>query len=323
MPKQFISEMRNGSKVSGCFSVKYKTPVREYGKPLKGYMFSAGLSDRTGEIEMTFFGTLDREAAAKLHDGFDSGDIVLVEGYANEFNGRLRVNANPPEGTIRIAKGNEYDIGDFLVKTNQNVEEMLKKINDVRNNIKNPFLKALLGKFFDDERFTSAYKTSPAAMYMHHNCIGGLLEHNWGVVQFCETVLRIHPSLDGDLLLSAALLHDIGKVAEFETTSHIKVSEEGMLRGHSSIGEEMLVKKIGEIEGFPNLLKMKLIHMIIAHHGKKENGSAKEPQFPEAYALYAADVFDSKITQYIRVKKDAVTDDFRVYTKRLGEVYLR
>ncbi len=323
MPKQFITELKKGMRASSVFSVKYKEPMREYGKPFKGYMFSLGLSDKTGEISLNFFGSTDRASVQNVYDGFVVGDVVFVDGNVSEFNGRLNVNTSPPEGTVRKALETEYNIGDYVAETNQNVDEMMQKIDEARAGIKNPHLKALLDSFFNDADFVKAYRTTPAAMYMHHNCIGGLLEHNWGVLQLCEVEAKIHPSLDCDLLFCGAILHDIGKIAEFETTTHIKVSEEGMLRGHSSIGEEMILEKIRKIEGFPRQLKLKIVHMIIAHHGKKDNGCAKEPQFPEAYALYAADEFDAKITQYIRIKKDANTEDFRVYTKRLGEIYLK
>lgn len=323
MPKQFITELKKGARVTSVFSLKYKEPIREYGKPFKGYMFSLGLSDKTGEISLNYFGSTDRNSVQKVYDGFNVGDVVFVDGNVSEFNSKLNINTSPPEGIVRKALETEYSLGDYIAETNQDVDEMMAKIDETRAGIKNPHLKALLDSFFSDSEFVKAYKTTPAAMYMHHNCIGGLLEHNWGVLQLCEVTAKIHPSMDRDLLFCGAILHDIGKIAEFETTTHIKVSEEGMLRGHSSIGEEMILEKIRKIEGFPKQLKLKIVHMIIAHHGKKDNGCAKEPQFPEAYALYAADEFDAKITQYIRIKKDSNTEDFRVYTQRLGEIYLK
>jgi 3'-5' exoribonuclease len=182
-----------------------------------------------------------------------------------------------------------------------------------------------LEHFFKNDDFVKKFKRAPAAMYMHHACIGGLLEHTWGILTICETMKVLHPSLDNDLLVAGAVLHDIGKVEEFEVTSNIKISEKGMLLSHVFIGAEMVSRAIAEIRNFPEVLKNKILHIIISHHGKLEYGALKTPEFPEAKAISLADEMDSQITQYIRIKKDAkkITEDFRTWNKNIGEIYLR
>jgi 3'-5' exoribonuclease len=180
-----------------------------------------------------------------------------------------------------------------------------------------------LASIFDDKKFVDEFKKAPAAMYMHHACTGGLVEHTWGILKLCEVEAEIHPSLDEDLLITGAILHDIGKIHEFQVTTNIKITEKGMLLGHVGLALEMVTEKIAKIHDFPEILKNKVLHMIISHHGEKEYGTMIEPAFPEAAAVYLADNYDAKITQYIRTKKDVNTEDFRTYSKTLGSLYLK
>jgi len=318
---QFIKDLRNNDPVESTFSVKYKHPPKKY---VKGLMFGIGLTDRTGEIEATFWGKAgEEESVRKTYDSFQVNDIVVVSGKIGEFRNKLKINIDPEDGGIRKAKPSEYSIEDFIPRTNQDVEKIVENIKAIIQSFENPHLKRLLELFFEDENFMRSFKRVPAAMYMHHACIGGLLEHIWEVVQICQTAAAIHTSLNKDLLLAGAILHDCGKIEEFNVTTNIKVSEVGMLRGHISLGEEMVIEKIRSIKDFPSELKMKLLHIVLSHHGKKENGALKEPQFPEAATIYYADELSSKVTQYIRLKKDVDTEDFRTYSKTLGEIYLR
>lgn len=320
--KQYISDLRNGDDVKSFFSVKYKHKPREY---QKGYMFVIGLADKTGEVELSYFGGRDAGKVNRLYESFAPGDVISVEGYAKVFNDKMRINVNDEKGNIRKAKIGEYEDGDFVYVTNQDINEMfsylLKRIDGVKNN----YLKKLLEHFFKNEDFAKKFKRAPAAMYMHHACIGGLLEHTWGILNICETMKVLHPSLDNDLLVAGALLHDIGKIEEFEVVSNIKISEKGMLLSHVFIGADMVSKAIDGISGFPEVLRNKILHIILSHHGKLEYGALKTPEFPEAKAVSLADEMDSQMTQYIRIKKDAkaVTEDFRTYSKNLGEIYLK
>lgn len=317
--KQFIDALKQGERVESFFSVKYKHPVAAY---KNGFMFVLGLADRSGEIELSYFGGKDRGDVQKLYDSIKTDSVVFASGQVGEFRNKAVINIDFGRDSLRPAQGGEYKLDDFVPTTNQDINAMMSMLQSTIASVKNPHLNALLDSFFGDEKFAEAFRSAPGAMYIHHACVGGLLEHVWGVVQLCETMARIHPSLDRDLLLTGAILHDVGKIAEFEVTTNIRVSRQGMLRGHISLGEEMLIERMSGMEGFPDELRSKLLHIIISHHGKRENGTTKEPQFPEAATIYHADDFDAKITQYIRAKKEAKTEDFRMYHKKLGEIYL-
>ncbi len=325
MEKQYVSDLKGNMFVESVFSVKYKHLPRDYNNK-EGSWFRIGLADKTGEIDLYYWGGTDKEETKRIYDSFEIDDVIYVKGFVkSDIGKKLKINVNEGKGELRKAKQDEYKLSRFLFETNQDINEMFDYISLNIEKIQNSFIKKLLFHFFKDDEFTDKFKESPAAMYMHHGCIGGLLEHTWGVVKICETTMEIHPSLNRDLLIAGAILHDIGKINEFKTTSNIKITEEGMLVSHVFIGAEMVSKAIDKIKEFPKNLKNKILHMMLSHHGELEYGALKRPQFPEAAAIYYADLMDSQVTQYIRIKKDTKdkTEDFRTYSKYLGEIYLR
>lgn len=315
-----IKEIASGSPISSFFCVKYKRPPREY---RNGFRFDIGLADRSGEIELTYWGGYNEDAVKSVYDSFSEDDIVWVSGSVDFYLNKKKISINEGRGEIRLANPNEYQLEDFLHTTNQNIEEMWNKIIEIKESFHNPHLKGLLDAFFSDNVFVEEFKKAPAAMYIHHACIGGLLEHTWEVLRYCERAADIHPSLDRELLFTGAILHDIGKIKGFDISMSIKQSKKGMLLGHTFIGTELILEKISELRAFPPLLKDKLIHMILSHHGESEYDAGQKPKLPEAAALHYADEIGSKVTQYIRAKKDAVTDDFKSpWNKRIGSVFL-
>lgn len=315
-----IKETNVGSQIDSFFCVKYKRPSRQYAK---GFRFDVGLADKSGEIELTYWGGYDEDAVKCVYDSFSENEIVYVSGLVDIYQNRKKLSVNEGKGEIRQAHHSEYQLDDFLHSTNQNTEEIWKKIIEIKESFTNPNLRSLLDAFFSDEIFVEEFKKAPAAMYIHHACVGGLLEHTWEVLRYCETAADIHQSLDRELLLTGAILHDIGKIKEFEVSMSIKQSKKGMLLGHIFIGIELLLEKISRLSDFPPMLRDKLIHMILSHHGRNEYGAGQEPKLPEAAALYYADEIGSKVTQYIRAKNDAVTNDFRSpWNKQIGSVFL-
>ena len=315
-----IRELVEGSSINSCFCVKYRHPPRKY---VNGFRFDVGLADKSGETELTYWGGQDEDAVDAVYDSFSEDDIVWVSGLVGVYRNKKKIFINEGRGEIRLAYPDEYQLDDFLHTTNRDIEEMWNKIVETKESFDNPYLRGLLDAFFSDDVFVEKFRKAPAAMYIHHACIGGLLEHTWEVLRYCETTADIHPSLDRELLLTAAILHDIGKIEEFNVSMSIKQSRKGMLLGHTYIGTELILEKILEVPDFPPLLKDKLVHMILSHQGKSENGAGHEPKLPEAAALYYADEMGSKVTQYIRAKKDAITDDFRSpWNRRIGSVFL-
>lgn len=315
--KQFIEGIENGQKVNSTFSVKYKKPLREY---KNGWMFILGLSDKKGEIEAKYWGGENKSLVKKVYDQIDTGDIIKVKGKSTEFKNNLQINIEEGEGNIK--KSEDFDIEDFVESAERDPQEMFKELKKEFEGISNPKLKELAKAFFEGDEFVNELKKAPAAMFYHHAYIGGLLEHILDMISISKTLSQNFESLDSDLLLFGCFIHDIGKLSEFEVTSHIKQSRRGLLTGHMSTGQEILLEKIREIEDFPENLKNKLLHIIISHHGEKKHGSVKEPMFPEAAAVYYIDELDSQVRQYIDLKENADTSDYHIWNKRFGQIYL-
>jgi 3'-5' exoribonuclease len=320
--KTLISEVREldeRAQVSSCFCVKHRIPLRQY---KNGFRFDLALADKSGEMELTYWGDRDEKAVQAIFDSFDAGDIVWVSGTIGEYQGEKMICVNKGNGEIRRAISGEYTLDDFVVRTNRDIEVLWNEIIETKDSLHNKHLKSLLNAFFNDKVFVRGFKKAPAAIIIHHACVGGLLEHTWEVLRYCKTAAIVHPSLDKSLLFTGAILHDIGKIEEYKVSMIIKQYEKGFLIGHTFIGTELILKKISAMPNFPPLLKDKLIHMILSHSGKEEYGAGQEPKLPEAAALHYADEMGAKITQYIRAKKDAVTDDFKSpWDRRIGSVF--
>ena len=318
MKKQFINNLEDGTILHDIFAVKYKKPPVEY-KGKEGEWFEIRLADKTGEITAKYWGD-DTTETEKIFRSFEKNEVISIQGRVSTYGEQLQVSIEA--GGIRRCLPGEYSLTDFVASTEKDIEEMFHEVLGIINEIEAP-LRTLLNLFFTNDDFVKQFKSSPAAMHRHQNYIGGLLEHSLNVAKICQRIVQIHPCLDKSLTLTGALLHDIGKIYEFEVTTHIDVSEEGMLMGHISIGADMIKKKIESIQYFPEVLKLKLIHIVLSHHGHTEYGSPKTPQFPEAFVVYYADELDAKVDYALKLKKEARTDDPWIWTRDMGHIYLK
>jgi 3'-5' exoribonuclease len=317
---QFIKDLKNGDRVDSIFAVKFKKPIREY---VNGYMFEARLADKTGELTSKYWGDRNIASVQALFNSFGKGDVLHVIGYINEYMGNLEINISKVEGG-KIEKCMSFRVEDFVESATRNIDDMLVELGHLIKSVKNHDLRALLDIVFKDEIFISKFKLMPASMMYHQNCIGGLLEHTLNVAKICESIASIHFALDRDLLITGALLHDVGKVFELEISTVIDVTEEGMLRGHTILGEEFVLDKTKKIPNFPDLLKLKISHLILSHHGELEFGAVKKPQLPEGVALHYADYCDAKVDIYLKEKGEARTEDLWIWSKLIkGHVYLK
>ena len=318
--RQFVKDLKEGEEVDSTFSVKFKKPIRKYAR---GFMFELRLSDRSGEITAKYWGQNDEGAVRKVYESIEPDDVVLVNGLASSYRDVPEI-AISPENKGRIVKVElcSVDLTDFVDVSDNDLGMMQQEIVQTICTVQNSHLRLLLERIFADE-FLEQFVRAPASMWLHCNWVGGLAEHTLNVMRICEFLSISYPRLDRDLLVAGALMHDIGKVLEYDVKTSIDVSEEGMLRGHIIIGAEMVSRACDSIEGMPDNLRLKIIHMVLSSHGELEMGSPKKPQFPEAVALHFADDIDAKLEQYIAAKDKAQTEDPWVYDKRLGHIYLR
>ena len=315
---QFIKDLKKDDVVNDVFVVKFKKPVEQY---KNGFKFELRLGDSSKEIMLKFWGPSDEQVVKDLFDSIKTNSFVHVQGRINEWNNNFEISTNDVAKIKSVSK-DEIDLSDFIPQSNKDINEMFTEVLSYVNTVENEDIKNFLDTLFTDKSFVDSFKTSPASMYLHHGWIGGLLEHTLDVLKICVNVLNSHKSLDRDLVIAGAIIHDIGKIQEFEVGSSIKVSEEGMLLGHISIGLEKISKMLDKLD-IDKTIKLKLKHIILSHHGNLEYGSPKLPAFPEALLIYYADELDAKLTQMNRVKDEANTEDNYIYTKYFGNVYLK
>ena len=323
MEKKFkqIPEYKEGEAVNDLFVVRFKKPIRQTrnGK----HFFELKLQDALGDTMLKFWGTQNRETIQLLYDSIKPDNVIkVINGRINIYRNNIEISVSEDVGTIKVVKKGEYNIKDFIRKSERDPDEMMEELQNIISTIKNPELKPVIDSFFDDEKFAKEFKLAPAAMYKHHGWVSGLLEHTLTVTKICDDISKHHPKLDRDLLLTGAIFHDIGKIEEFEVSTLIKVTDKGNLLGHITMGIQMLTEKIKPLN-VSDITKQKLLHMLISHHGSKEYGSPKEPSFPEALVLSKVDELDAFVTQMTDHKESSVTEDSFMYSKDFGNIFLK
>jgi len=291
MKEQFVRDLKEGDKVLSFFLVKHKQ-LEYFRDRTKGQFLTLALSDKTGQVLARVW-----EKALELAETFEEGNVVKVLGEVEEYLGRLQVIIDK----LRPAKEDEYDLEDFLPHTERDIEEMLVTARETIASVGNPYLRALLDKFFADEEFVAAFSQAPSARRIHHAYLGGLLEHVVEVIVLCRTVLTLYPQINRDLLMTGALLHDVGKTKELTYERDIEYSDEGRLLGHVVLSDRMITERIAEIPDLPPELALRLRHVVVSHHGRYEWGSPRRPKTLEACALHYIDNLDAQVNRFARI----------------------
>lgn len=274
---------RQGQEVQSFFAVNSKQS-RE--KKDGGVYLALVLGDRTGRMEARIWDNCDAHARR-----FEKDDVVFVRGTVDAFNGKHQLKVVE----IYKAAPEAYDLGDMLRVTTRDIPTMWAELRGIADSFTDPDLKRLIFAFLDDPEIAQLYKNAPAAKMMHHAWIGGLLEHVIDLCKFCELAASHFPLIHRDLLLTGAMLHDIGKIYELGWKTGFEYTLEGQLIGHISIGARMLHEKINTLPGFPERLRILVEHIILSHHGSYEFGSPKLPMIPEAVLLHYLDDAEAKM----------------------------
>ncbi len=280
---RYINELREGENVREIYLCKQTQSLQT--KLGKTY-YSLVLQDKTGTLDGKVW---DITNAIEHHE---VGEFLMIDGRIVMFQDKPQLNIS----RIRRAREGEYDPADYMPASDYDIETMYKELLALGAQIKEPHLQQLFKSFFvDDAAFIKAFKFHSAAKAVHHGFIGGLLEHTLSVTKLCDAFSKQYELLNRDLLLTAAICHDIGKIRELSDFPDNDYTDEGNLLGHIVIGIEMVGEKIREIPDFPKLTAAELKHCIAAHHGKFEYGSPKLPAISEAMALHFADNLDAKM----------------------------
>lgn len=308
---KYIKDLNDGDRVQDIYMCKHKiSAVTKNGKSYESLI----LQDKTGTIDAKIW---DPNSAGI--DEFDALDYIEVSGDVSSFQGSLQVSVK----RVRICREGEYDPANYLPVSSKNIDEMFKEILGFVKSIQNEYLRKLLESFFvEDEDFIKCFKNSSAAKTVHHGFIGGLLEHSLSVTKLCNYYCTAYPMLKRDLLLTAAMLHDMGKTKEIAPFPLNDYTDDGQLLGHIVMGAEMVGEKVRDIPGFPKVLASELKHCILAHHGEYEYGTCKKPALMEAQALFMADNTDAKMETFTELLNSSTEQGWQGYN-RLFESNIR
>lgn len=308
---KYIKDYKEGDRVFDIYLCKHKqSAVTKNGKAYDNVI----LQDKTGTIDAKVW---DPNSAGISE--FDSLDYIEVYGEVNSFQGSLQISIK----RVRVCQDGEYDPADFLPVSKKNLDQMFQELNGLIDSIQNEYLQKLLRAFFvEDESFSKRFRQSSAAKTVHHGFVGGLLEHTLSVAKLCDYYCKAYPMLKRDLLIAAAICHDIGKTKELSLFPENDYTDEGQLLGHIVMGSEMIGEKAKEIPGFPAVVLDELKHCILAHHGEYEYGSPKKPALMEAVALNYADNTDAKMQTFTEILENTSDQGWLGYN-RLFESNLR
>jgi 3'-5' exoribonuclease len=283
MKTAYVSDLTADTTITSFFLVceKELRSTRE-GKPF----LRLELSDRSGTMEARLWDNVETLAHV-----FDRDDIVKVQARVDSYKNKLQLVVEK----LRRAEPAEVDLADYFPHTAEDIEQLYGRLREHVAAIKNPWLSRLVSGVIEDPAISPRLKRAPAAKMMHHAFLGGLLEHIVSLCDLGRLVAQHYPELDVDLLLTGAILHDIGKLDELCYERAIHYTDDGQLLGHIVLGLEQVTERMNGIEGFPPDYKTLVKHLLISHHGQYEFGSPKLPMFREALVLHYLDDLDSKM----------------------------
>ena len=283
MKKQLIDTIRAGSSVDDIFVLSEKSISQ---KKDGSNFLNVAVSDKSGTLKGVVWDNVDHISA-----NFHSGDMVRVQGNVNEYRGDLQLVIKK----IESCPIEMVDPADFMPTTTRSIEGMFETLLKLTHSLQTDYFKALLESFWQDESFVQRFKRAPAAKKMHHAYLGGLLEHTLSMALLADKIVGHYEGVDRELLITGTILHDIGKIGEFEYDIRIDYSDIGRLLNHIVIGIEMIEEKLKMVQSFPEEKTLLLKHMIVSHHGAREFGSPEPPKTIEAVLLNYIDEIDAKV----------------------------
>lgn len=304
-----INNFQPGDEVNGIYAIQGKKllPYRDG----TGFFLKLTLADKTGRVEGMVW-----DRAEEINSRTRTGDVVRVNGRVTEYNGAIQLNI----GTLEKCPDDRVLPELFISSTGTSKEEVWESWLNIASTIKTPPLEQLLLLMANDHKLMEALAMCPAAKRNHHAKLGGLWQHSMGMVKAAEGIAATYPRVDRDLLVTGALLHDIGKIEEFRVRAGIDYSDAGMLLGHIVLGAGLVDRYITRVPGFPEVLRLKLLHMIVSHHGQYEWQSPKRPKFLEAAILHLLDMIDAQVDMFSEAAaaKDNHEDTWTSWISSLG-----
>ncbi len=294
MKYQYIFDLHEGDEVNDYFLITAKN-LRE--QPSGDRFLGFVVRDRTGDMGGVLWDKPEETARR-----FEVGDVVVVKGTIKLYKEKLQIHAT---SIIPLAE-EQYSKEDLMLPEEKNTT-YITELWTILDSIKNPWLKKLLQSIRNDKKLIEAMQNIPAAKKWHHEIRGGLLRHCYELIKLSLTVCELYPNIDRDVLIMSCLLHDIGKVHELTDNSiFVDYTDAGKLLGHLVEGAILISEKIKQIDGFPENLRLHLLHCILAHHGEYENGSPVLPKTVEAMVLHYLDNLDAQVYALTRIEQETL-----------------
>jgi len=295
MKELFVKDIRAGDTVTGYFALRKADLKEKDGR----YRLALELGDSTGRINAIIWDATKEQAAL-----LQPNQVVKIRGPVATFQDQLQIRID----RIRpVNEEDEYDLGDFFRKSIKSIEELSSLLDSMIEKVENNYLSQLLKAIFDDTDLRKKYLLAPAAKLLHHDYIGGLAEHSLSMAEVALRLADHYPRLNRDFLICGTLLHDIGKIWEYQHQAAIDFSTAGRLIGHINQGDEFICSVADGIDNFPDDLLMHIRHLVISHQGEPEKGSPVRPQTPEAVFLHHVDELDSRMGAVEKIRER--TDD--------------
>jgi 3'-5' exoribonuclease len=286
MKSIFVIDLLAGNAVDELFALR-KVELKEYSN---GRMIVIEAGDQTGRIKGVIW-----SGSSELYKSLAPGEVYRIKGTVTTYKGETQITID------RLEPEQNYDPRDFLPSGPFTLEELETRLSAAINGILDNDYRSLVGIIFIDEKLRRGFLSGVGGKLWHHNYIGGLAEHTFGVHDLCRDFAARYKDLDGDLMAAGALLHDIGKVESYSLENFIDYTDSGRLIGHIVIGDEIIKSAISRLPDFPASKSLKIRHLVLSHQGSPEQSSPVPPMIPEGEALYIADLLDSKLAAYRRI----------------------
>jgi 3'-5' exoribonuclease len=289
MAHLFVKDIQSGQQIQDIYMVTQ--PVLR--NTAKGDLYIAMyLSDKTGRVNSRIW-----QASEEIYQSIPSEGFVLIRGKSELYQGSMQLVVNE----VKTIEPDQVRITDYVPRTEKNIGEMYEQAKAILGTIENGDLKRLVKAFLDDSELMKQFCIAPAAMQMHHNFIGGLLEHTLNMLNVAVALFPLYPKIQKDLVLTAIFLHDIAKTQELSYKVSFSYTDRGQLLGHIIQGVQMITQKADDLKMDgepvnPNVLDA-LLHIIVSHHGQYDFGSPKLPCTPEAFMVTYIDNLDAKMNQ--------------------------
>lgn len=300
MAHKFINEINPGETIDDIYIAK--DPILR--STTRGDLYIAMfLQDRTGQVNGRMW-----QATETIYKALPKPGFVHIQGRSELYQNNLQVIIN----NVSTVDGSNVSIDDFLAQTDKDTKQMFEDITKIVSQVKNPQLKALVGAFLADTELMDKFRTAPAAIKMHHNYIGGLLEHTHNMLRVANAILPLYPNIQADMVLAGIFLHDIGKTEELSYDMAFSYTDSGQLIGHISKSLVMINQKADALRAKGTQIEQTILdaigHIILSHHGQYDFGSPKLPATAEAFMVYYIDDLDAKMNQVTTLIESDMSD---------------